>query len=103
MLVQAFELIKFMGVDMNTSSIKYVETLGTGVHGLASLGNIFIPRVTFDKGVLYLASTLYEEYLHINNDLVDESRPMQNFLFDKLFYYAAMAKELSASPLSKNE
>lgn len=103
MLFKAFELLNFMGIDMSTESIKYVETLGTGVHGLASLGNIFIPRVTFDKGVLYLASTLYEEYLHINNDLVDESRPMQNFLFDKLFYYAAMAKELSASPLSKNE
>jgi hypothetical protein len=80
-----------------TEEIVIVESLGSQwIHGLAKEGRIFIPLTTFDRGTKYLASTLLEEHLHCSLELRDESRELQDWLFNKLL---SLAEELHGEPL----
>lgn len=74
-------------------SFSVVRTLGSGVVGTAFQRerHIAITLQCFDLGTRYVASTLLEEYLHLTMGFPDESRAMQNYLFDKLL---ATAEEL---------
>jgi hypothetical protein len=82
------EAIKFLTEHLNcalfVADIKFVEHLGAGVYGLMEDGVIFIPRQTIANGRDFLAITLWEEFLHRDLGLRDESRSMQQYLFDKV-------------------
>lgn len=85
-LRKAFELLRKLGVQMQREDFKIVRGLGQDVMGLYVRDNdeIFLAESTLDMGYRVIASTLYEEWLHKTEGLADESRSMQNFLFNKL-------------------
>jgi hypothetical protein len=77
--------------------IKFVESLGSGVLGLAHHQTIYIAERVFDiGGAKQLASTLIEEYLHLRHGLLDETREMQTYLFERL---VSIGEELVGEPL----
>lgn len=68
---------------------RYVVTLGPERYGLCRLNrDVLIAHATIDMGTDFLAATLYEEYLHMQHGLRDESRQMQNHLFQLLIRMA---------------
>jgi len=69
-----------------------LEGLGEGIFGLVRGSKILLARRAFDMGHRFVASTLYEEWLHRDQGLRDETRDMQNLLFEKLF---AMVERVS--------
>lgn len=77
--------------------IKFVETLGDGVLGLAARQTIYVSERVFEiGGAKQLASTLIEEYLHLRHGWADCTRELQNFLFEKL---VSVGEELVGEPL----
>lgn len=84
-LDKALALLKRLQCEMSVDDFIVVESLGDGCYGLVRQGQIVISKATFDMGHRFLASTLYEEWLHLNHQFEDESRPLQNLLFERLF------------------
>lgn len=72
------------------------DWLGVGVMGLASSGKIYISTECFDMGTKYLASTLIEEYIHLAKGLMDETRELQTYLFNKII---TLGEQLSGEML----
>lgn len=87
---EAIDILEVLNCRMHRHEIKFVEHLGAGVYGRMQDGNIFIARQTIANGRDFLAITLWEEYLHRDLGLDDETRAMQQYLFDKIL---AMVKE----------
>lgn len=83
----AFGLLVKLDVKMVRSDFKIVRGLGANIMGLYSRSSdtILLAESTLDFGYRVIASTLYEEWLHKNEGLADESRSLQNYLFNKLF------------------
>ena len=81
----AFTLLRRIDCDIKRNDFKVVKSLGHGVYGSVRSDQILISKQTFDMGVRFIASTLYEEWLHHNLQYADESRELQNLLFEKLF------------------
>lgn len=73
-----------------------VVDLDEGTLGLAMKDKIFLNKKCFRMGTKMVASTLYEEYLHVHRGLRDCDREMQNFLMDTI---ASMAEEMKGEPL----
>lgn len=88
-LAKAKGILHKMSANVDDYPIIFAEELGKGVLGLAERkpDKIFISMKCFDLGTKFLTATLYEEYIHIRHNVNDQSRAMQNFLFDKLFSY----------------
>lgn len=84
MLDQADALLELLDAKIEYENVRFVKTLGPNVLGRYERGKILISRDAFDQGVLILAGTLYEEYLHAEHGLLDESRSMQNYLLNRL-------------------
>lgn len=63
--------------------IVVVDSLGTGVLGLAKDKKIVLARGAFARGTREVAATLFEEYAHLDSGHVDESREFQNYLIDQ--------------------
>lgn len=85
-LRRAVEACTEMGCMMRRYPIVVLDSFeDDAVVGKAEDNTIFISRRTFDMGTKYLASTIYEEYLHLERGLKDCTREMQNFLFERLF------------------
>ena len=77
--------------------ILVVESLGSQwQHGAAQDGKIWLPRSVFGKGVKFLASTILEEHLHCRLGLRDESRELQDWLFDRV---VSLGEELTGELL----
>lgn len=83
-LRKAINFLKLIGYDIDQYPITVVASLGEGVHGLAQDGKIYISAHCFDTGTKYLASTILEEFLHLDTGYCDCSRNMQTFLFDTI-------------------
>jgi hypothetical protein len=81
----ALTLLPAVNCNLKYEEIIFVENLGIGVEGLCEDGNIFLARAAIAKGSDWVASTLYEEWLHRQFGFTDKSRGMQQFLFDKIF------------------
>lgn len=64
--------------------------------GLAHQSKIFLSRRCFRMGTKMVASTMYEEYLHLHRGLADCNREMQNFLMDTI---TSLAEERMGEPL----
>lgn len=90
-LSRACGIAERLGFLVNSYPINTYESLGTGVLALAHRGEdgkeIMLTRELFTKGVLTLARGIIEEYIHLRHGFEDESRPMQNYLFDKMMHF----------------
>lgn len=75
-----------IGYRVDEYPIKTVESLGSGILGLADPKGreIFLSRQALQAGDNTLAGTLIEEWAHIKHGHDDCSRPMQNFLLDSM-------------------
>ena len=74
------------------------DSLGSGVLATAELQRrriLLSPRV-LTQGVKQVASTLYEEELHLSEGLMDKTYEMQSYLFDQII---TMAEKLSGRVL----
>jgi len=82
---KAITLVARLGCDIDRADFTVVEGLGASIYGTVRASRILVAKATIDMGVRFIASTLYEEWLHKNHNMTDESRPLQNLLFEKLF------------------
>lgn len=89
---RALSLVKRLGVDLRRQDFIVVEGLGEGIFGTVRSNRILIAKRTLDMGHRFTASTFYEEWLHKTEGLADQSRDLQNLLFEKLF---AMVERVS--------
>lgn len=92
-LTSAARFLEVLDVDMDMDDVTVTETLGPSVYGLYHKGQnrIYIARQSLDNGTRFIAATLYEEWVHKTHHLKDASRPMQQFLFDRLMTLAERA------------
>lgn len=91
-ITDALDLLRELSCPLERDEFKVVETLGSSVYGQYANGEILISKRTLDMGTRFLASTLYEEYLHKEHGFVDESRDLQNYLFERLLTMAEKFK-----------
>jgi len=82
---EACVLLKKLNCNVRPSDYIFVEFLGEGIMALAKDGRMYITRELVASGAEHLARGMYEEWLHVTMGYFDESRGMQNFLFNKLF------------------
>lgn len=82
-----------LGYTVNDYPIIVVESLGDNILGKADrqTKTIYISHRTISMGDNTLVGTLIEEWVHIKHNLDDESRGMQNWLFDQI---ARLGKEV---------
>lgn len=85
-LIKAIKLISLLDCTVELEDIAICETLGVSVYGLyhKSKDQMFVARAALEMGTDFLAATIYEEWLHKEHKFEDESRDLQNFLFQKL-------------------
>ena len=77
--------------------VKIVKSLGSGGLGMAANDTIYIAVDVFTHGgTKLLASTLMEEFIHLDKGYSDESREMQNYLFDQVI---SLHEEILGEPL----
>lgn len=81
----AVALVARLGVDIKRRDFMIVDGLGECIFGTVRNQRILIARRALDMGHRFVASTLYEEWLHKTEGLADQSRDLQNLLFEKLF------------------
>ncbi len=84
MLDRALGICTRFDFDIDNYEVTVVESLGSGVLGMAAEGNIYIAHMAFDKGTKCVAGTLIEEYVHLKHDLGDCTRGLQDFLLDRM-------------------
>lgn len=89
---RAIVLVARLGVGLSRLDFLVVEGLGEGIFGTVRDQRILIAKRALDMGHRFTASTLYEEWLHKTEGLADQSRDLQNLLFEKLF---AMVERVS--------
>lgn len=80
MLTHAIAFWEENGFDIAAYQIKPVKSLGERTLGLAKDEVIYISLEAFESGVKQLAITLFEEYIHLEHKVFDESRGMQEKL-----------------------
>ena len=81
---KVLEFLFTAGFNVEKYPIIYVASLGVGTHGLAKDNTIYISTACFLQGSKYLASTLYEEFVHLETGYKDCSRGLQTYLFDTI-------------------
>jgi len=77
-------LLRALNCFVSPADFTFVENLGPGVYAQCKDGKMLITRQTVANGVDFLAITMYEEWIHDKMGYQDESRGMQQFLFDKI-------------------
>lgn len=77
--------LEALRVYLADDEVKFAANLGQNVQGCMENGQIWISEVCLAKGVQWVASTLYEEWIHKHRGFPDASRGMQQYLFDKIF------------------
>lgn len=80
-----------------TYPISIVESLGSDVLGRALDGTIYVAERAFHMGgPKQVAATLIEEFIHLRHGYDDCTRPMQNYLFEKM---VSLGEELVGEPV----
>lgn len=92
------DCIKFcedIGFNISKYPVFVSESLGKGTLGLAlkPKQQIWLSRHCLMMGRRMVIGTLLEEFLHLAHGLEDESRAMQNFLFDLVVTFAERANK----------
>lgn len=95
-LKKAINFAKTIGFAVDEYEIHVIEHLGEGVLGRAANGKIYLSKIVFMQGTKMVAGTLIEEFIHLRHGLHDETRGMQNFLFDSL---VSIGEQISGEPL----
>ena len=95
-IAKALPMILRLGVEITRAEVTVVDSLGEDIYGTVSKGHILIARNTIDKGPRFIASTIYEEHLHKADHYKDESRALQNLLFEKLLTMTERVMALEA-------
>jgi hypothetical protein len=83
--------------------IQIVKWLGEGVYGQAKGGTIYLTKQAFDTGTKKLAAILFEEFVHNHYNLLDETREMQSWLFERIVTMGeefALGEPLFSSPIT---
>ena len=96
-LEEALKLCKRVGCNITRDDFFVVDGLGPGYFGAVKDNQILIAKRTFDMGARFIASTLYEEWLHLEQQQEDCSRDLQNLLFEKLFSFVERLNALEAA------
>ena len=81
---EACDMLRSINCIVYPRSFVYVENLGPGVYAQAKNNSMYITRQAIANGRDFLAITMYEEWIHDTLGYQDESRGMQQFLFDKI-------------------
>lgn len=81
-LERAIRFCKSLGYPVENYPIIVTDQLKGGLLGLAEDNKIYLAPKTFDMGTKYVASTILEEYLHLDTGFGDMTRDLQNHLFD---------------------
>lgn len=84
--LNAFPPLLKLGCNLSPEDVEIAETLGPSTMGLyhKAKNQIFLAKSTLDWGQETVVATLYEEWLHKEYRYSDESRELQNFLFQRL-------------------
>ena len=97
---QLYKAIQFcdraLHVDVAQYKINVSDELHDDVLGMAYEGEIFIAREVFKQGTKQVASTLFEEYLHLKHKYQDETYAFQTYLFDVIM---SLGEEVQDEPL----
>jgi hypothetical protein len=83
---QLEKAINFLGlIDFEiTAPIKLVESKGDALFGQAKDGEIWLTGKAFEHGTFDLATTLLEEHVHLETGHGDETRELQQWLFNRI-------------------
>lgn len=87
----ALKLLERLDCFITEDDFIITPTLGPNTYGIYNRkrNEIVIARTVVDKGSTFIASTLYEEYLHKEHGFGDCTREMQQFLFDRVIALAS--------------
>lgn len=89
---RAVEFCKLIGFNVTKYPVLFCSDLGAGIHGLAKNRKIYIDEECFRMGTKYLAQTLIEEFVHLSKGYDDETREMQNYLFETVTHLGEIIK-----------
>lgn len=90
MLRKALGFCKEIGFDIGYE-IVVAESLGSECLGMARNDTIYIAHRAFMVGTKCVAGTLIEEHIHLKHGHPDCSRPMQNYLLDRMVSLGELA------------
>lgn len=93
---KAVAFCNLLGFSVADYPIRICESLGEGVLGRAANEKIYLSKTVLMQGTKMVAGTLIEEFIHLRHGLRDESRGMQNFLFDAL---VSAGEQITGEPL----
>ena len=94
-LDKAIDFCIMLGYPVKDYKITVVKTLGNNILGQARKETIYLSERAFMMGTKMVAGTILEEYLHLKHHLVDETRDMQNYLFDLVISLGEQLHEVS--------
>lgn len=89
---RALDLLSIVGVLMREEDFIISNNL-SDAHGMVRDGQIVIAKTTLDRGPRFLASTLYEEWVHKTKGLSDYTREFQDLVIDTMFGLADRLRE----------
>jgi len=91
----AVSLVQRLDPNISRSDFTITESLGSHTYGVYNRkrDEIYIARAAVDRGARFLASTIYEEWLHKTHGFIDETRPFQDFLLDRVIALTARLPE----------
>lgn len=97
----SFKHLANLGCNLSPEDVEIVESLGPSHMAIfhKEKNQIFLAKSTLDWGAETIVATLYEEWLHKEYAYEDNSRELQNFLFQRL---AAISMG-AAGPEPKNQ
>lgn len=95
-LQKATSFLQQLGFDIDGYPLYITEDLPENILGRVYERKIYIAKRTFMMGTKMLAGTILEEWLHRDKQLEDESRKMQNYLFDLI---VSFGERINGEPL----
>lgn len=83
-MISACQMLRKLNALLKPEEVTVVEELGPNTVAIYKDSKIYVTRRCIANGRDFLAITLYEEWIHKTMGYPDESRGMQQFLFDKI-------------------
>lgn len=96
MIAKAVNFLVGLGLYSEKYEIAVVGTLGYSTLGLALNNKIYISKDIFNHGTKYLASTIFEEFIHLDRKYNDCTRELQTLLFDTVI---SLGERLNGEPI----
>jgi hypothetical protein len=92
---KARAFLRQLDFDIDAYPIECVKDLGNTL-GMAKNNRIYLSAYVLNMGTKQIASTLVEEFIHLDRGLRDCCYEMQNFLFDTI---VSMGERITGEPL----